>query len=139
MVLLREQEMPHLLHGRPLALGRHEQAEPLAQDREPEPRRAHDQRDEPELRDRVGEQVPDHDRDGRDEREGVERPDRLAASGDPWADMDDDPQDIGELVERFTDTIADCVPDAPWPPVYPKMPNEPPRVAPSRAKKPKAE
>jgi hypothetical protein len=25
--------------------------------------------------------------------------------------------------------------DAPWPPVYPKMPNEPPRVAPSRAKK----
>jgi len=25
--------------------------------------------------------------------------------------------------------------DAPWPPVYPKMPDEPPRVAPSRAKK----
>ncbi len=25
--------------------------------------------------------------------------------------------------------------DAPWPPVYPKQPNEPPRVAPSRAKK----
>ena len=25
--------------------------------------------------------------------------------------------------------------DAPWPPVYPKMPNEPPRVAPSRARK----
>ncbi len=25
--------------------------------------------------------------------------------------------------------------DAPWPPVYPKMPGEPPRVAPSRAKK----
>jgi hypothetical protein len=24
--------------------------------------------------------------------------------------------------------------DAPWPPVYPKMPLEPPRVAPSRAK-----
>ena len=29
--------------------------------------------------------------------------------------------------------------DAPWPPVYPKMPGEPPRVAPSRAKKPAAE
>ena len=27
--------------------------------------------------------------------------------------------------------------DAPWPPVYPKMPDEPRRVAPSRAKKPK--
>jgi len=26
--------------------------------------------------------------------------------------------------------------DAPWPPVYPKMPNEPPRVAPSRARNP---
>jgi len=29
--------------------------------------------------------------------------------------------------------------DAPWPPVYPKMPNEPARVAPSRAKKPAAD
>jgi hypothetical protein len=26
--------------------------------------------------------------------------------------------------------------DAPWPPVYPKMPGEPTRVAPSRARKP---
>ena len=25
--------------------------------------------------------------------------------------------------------------DAPWPPVYPKQPDEPPRVAPSRARK----
>jgi hypothetical protein len=25
--------------------------------------------------------------------------------------------------------------DAPWPPVYPKMPGEPQRVAPSRARK----
>jgi hypothetical protein len=25
--------------------------------------------------------------------------------------------------------------DAPWPPVYPKQPEEPPRVAPSRARK----
>jgi hypothetical protein len=25
--------------------------------------------------------------------------------------------------------------DAPWPPFYPKQPDEPPRVAPSRAKK----
>jgi len=30
---------------------------------------------------------------------------------------------------------ANGLQDAPWPPVYPKMPNEPPRVAPSRAKK----
>lgn len=62
-------------------------------------------------------------------------PDRLAERGDAWADMDDHPQDIGELVERFANDIANGVPDAPWPPVYPKMPNEPPRVQPSRARK----
>ena len=61
-------------------------------------------------------------------------PDRLAERGDPWADMDDHPQDIAELVERFADDIANGIPDAPWPPVYPKMPNEAPRVQPSRAK-----
>jgi hypothetical protein len=33
--------------------------------------------------------------------------------------------------------MADGLTDAPWPPVYPKMPGEPPRVAPSRARKPK--
>jgi DNA ligase D-like protein (predicted polymerase) len=62
-------------------------------------------------------------------------PARLAEHGDPWADMDGDPQSIDHLVERFTDSLADGVPDAPWPPQYPKMPNEAPRVAPSRAKK----
>jgi len=62
-------------------------------------------------------------------------PDRLAERGDPWAAMDDDPQDIGALVDRFTDSLADGVPDPPWPPQYPKMPNEAPRVQPSRAKK----
>jgi hypothetical protein len=30
---------------------------------------------------------------------------------------------------------ADGMLDAPWPPVYPKQPNEPPRVNPSRKKK----
>ena len=63
-------------------------------------------------------------------------PDRLAERGDPWADMDAEPQDIGPLVEKFAEDIADGIPDAPWPPVYPKMPNEAPRVQPSRAKKP---
>jgi len=63
-------------------------------------------------------------------------PDRLAERGDPWADMDADPQDIGGLFAKFADEIADGIPDAPWPPVYPKMPNEAPRVQPSRAKQP---
>lgn len=62
-------------------------------------------------------------------------PERLAARHDPWADMNDEPQDIAPLVERFAEDIADGIPDAPWPPVYPKMPNEAPRVQPSRAKK----
>ncbi|MCB0968402.1 MAG: ATP-dependent DNA ligase, partial [Ilumatobacter sp.] len=62
-------------------------------------------------------------------------PDRYAEHGDPWADMDDHPQDIGPFVERFAEQIADGIPDAPWPPVYPKMPNEAPRVQPSRARK----
>ena len=35
----------------------------------------------------------------------------------------------------MTATRANGLLDAPWPPVYPKMPGEPPRVAPSRAKK----
>jgi DNA ligase D len=63
-------------------------------------------------------------------------PDRLAERGDPWSDMDDAPQDIAVLVERFAEDLAAGIPDAPWPPVYPKMPNEAPRVQPSRARKP---
>ena len=63
-------------------------------------------------------------------------PDRIAELGDPWATMNDEPQDIAPLVERFAEDIADGIPDAPWPPVYPKMPNEAPRVQPSRARKP---
>ena len=38
--------------------------------------------------------------------------------------------------ERFASDLADGIPDAPWPPVYPKMPNETPRVQPSRARQP---
>ncbi|MEM9748180.1 MAG: ATP-dependent DNA ligase, partial [Actinomycetota bacterium] len=63
-------------------------------------------------------------------------PHRVALRGDPWELMDDAPCDITPLVERFANALADGVPDAPWPPVYPKMPNEAPRVQPSRAKKP---
>jgi DNA ligase D len=61
-------------------------------------------------------------------------PHRLAANGDPWELMDDAPCSIQPLVERFASDLADGIPDAPWPPVYPKMPNEAPRVQPSRAR-----
>src|SRR5690606_4600089 len=59
--------------------------------------------------------------------------DRLASDGDPWAPMNDAPQDISALVAAF-DERRHTLGDAPWPPVYPKMPHEPPRVAPSRAR-----
>jgi DNA primase len=63
-------------------------------------------------------------------------PSRVARDGDPWAAMSDRPQSLEPLMELHArDTSAGLV-DAPWPPVYPKMPGEPPRVAPSRARKP---
>jgi DNA ligase D-like protein (predicted polymerase) len=62
-------------------------------------------------------------------------PSRLVELGDPWIAMNDDPQSIETLLEWSARDLADGLGDAPWPPVYPKMPNEPPRVAPSRAKK----
>jgi DNA ligase D len=63
-------------------------------------------------------------------------PARVEARGDPWADVDADPQSLAPLLEMYDRDIASGLEDAPWPPVYPKMPGEPPRVSPSRAKKP---
>jgi DNA ligase D len=60
-------------------------------------------------------------------------PARLAA-GDPWTSRNERPQDLTPLLEWSARDLADGLMDAPWPPVYPKMPNEPPRVAPSRAR-----
>lgn len=62
-------------------------------------------------------------------------PDRLQDGGDPWAEMYDAPQSLAPLLELHDRDMAAGMMDAPWPPVYPKQPNEPPRVAPSRAKK----
>jgi DNA ligase D len=61
-------------------------------------------------------------------------PDRLAERGDPWADMPDQPQSLEPLLAMHEADMASGLMDAPWPPVYPKQPNEPPRVAPSRAR-----
>ena len=62
-------------------------------------------------------------------------PARVAARGDPWARMSDERQSLEPLLEMHERDMAAGLQDAPWPPVYPKMPNEPPRVAPSRARK----
>lgn len=64
-------------------------------------------------------------------------PGRLERQGDPWQDMNTDPQSLEPLLDLHRRDQAAGLPDAPWPPVYPKMPGEPPRVAPSRAKRPR--
>jgi DNA primase len=61
---------------------------------------------------------------------------RLEDIGDPWQAMDDDPQSLEPFLIMAERDQAAGLPDAPWPPVYPKQPGELPRVAPSRAKKP---
>lgn len=62
-------------------------------------------------------------------------PARVAELGDPWAERWDRPQSLEPLLEMWQRDRDAGMPDAPWPPVYPKMPDEPPRVAPSRARK----
>jgi DNA ligase D len=64
-------------------------------------------------------------------------PDRMARLGDPWAHRT--PQSIEPLLELSRKDMQNGLMDAPWPPVYPKQPNEPPRVAPSRARQPARE
>ena len=63
-------------------------------------------------------------------------PQRLAERGDPWREMYTAPQSLEPLLELHERDRANGLMDAPWPPVYPKMPDEPPRVAPSRARQP---
>ncbi|MBV8083513.1 MAG: non-homologous end-joining DNA ligase [Chloroflexi bacterium] len=67
----------------------------------------------------------------------VSVPARVREGGDPWAEMA--PQSLEPLLALHERDTAAGLRDAPWPPVYPKMPGEPPRVAPSRARKAPAE
>lgn len=62
-------------------------------------------------------------------------PARLAAGGDPWSAKPEHPQSIEPLLELHERDRANGLMDAPWPPEYPKRPDEPTRVAPSRAKR----
>jgi DNA ligase D len=66
----------------------------------------------------------------------VSVPERVRTNGDPWADMWAEPRSLAPLLARSEADLASGLTDAPWPPVYPKMPGEPPRVAPSRARAP---
>ena len=62
-------------------------------------------------------------------------PARVELGGDPWAGMEDSPQSLEPLLALHGADAAAGLEDAPWPPQYPKMPGEPSRVAPSRARK----
>jgi DNA primase len=65
----------------------------------------------------------------------VSVPDLVQRRGDPWADIARSPQSLEPLLAMAKRDKAAGLRDAPWPPQYPKMPDEPTRVAPSRAKK----
>jgi DNA ligase D len=62
-------------------------------------------------------------------------PDLLAQRGDPWSEMAARPQSLEPLLTLAERDRTNGLHDAPWPPEYPKQPDEPSRVAPSRAKK----
>jgi DNA ligase D len=62
-------------------------------------------------------------------------PERLRRNGDPWAGIGAAPQSLQPLLDMAERDRAQGLHDAPWPPEYPKQPDEPPRVAPSRAKR----
>lgn len=62
-------------------------------------------------------------------------PERLRTVGDPWADFGGKPGSIDTLLEWWDRDLKDGLGELAFPPDYPKMPGEPPRVQPSRARK----
>lgn len=66
-------------------------------------------------------------------------PERLASTGDPWEGLHEGTApSIRPLLERWDADVEAGLGELPFPPDFPKMPGEPPRVQPSRAKKPSA-
>jgi DNA ligase D len=65
----------------------------------------------------------------------VSVPDLLRRRGDPWSEIGQTLQSLQPLLDLAEGDKAAGLHDAPWPPEYPKAPDEPTRVAPSRAKK----
>ncbi len=62
-------------------------------------------------------------------------PGRLADRGDPHGDIDDVQHSLEPLLAMYAADEERGVGDMPYPPDYPKMPGEPKRVQPSRAKR----
>jgi bifunctional non-homologous end joining protein LigD len=61
----------------------------------------------------------------------------FASRGDAMAPIDDRAGSLESLLELADRDEREGLSDAPWPVHHPKMPGEPPRVAPSRARKPR--
>jgi DNA ligase D len=61
-------------------------------------------------------------------------PGRLKTVGDPWADMHSKPGTIDTLLGWWERDVAAGLGELPFPPDFPKMPGEPMRVQPSRAR-----
>ncbi len=61
-------------------------------------------------------------------------PARLAEIGDPWHDLPERPGRIDTLLEWWRRDLDAGLGELPFPPEFPKMPGEPPRVQPSRAR-----
>ncbi len=61
-------------------------------------------------------------------------PARLAEVGDPWAGFGDEPGRIDTLLDWWARDVSAGLSELPFPPDFPKMPGEPPRVQPSRAR-----
>ncbi|THG35433.1 ATP-dependent DNA ligase [Glaciibacter flavus] len=63
-------------------------------------------------------------------------PERLATVGDPWARMHEEHGSIDTLLQWWERDLAAGLGELPFPPDFPKMPGEPMRVQPSRARTP---
>jgi DNA ligase D len=63
-------------------------------------------------------------------------PERLRTTGDPWARMHENPGRLDALMEWWQRDVENGLGELPFPPDFPKMPGEPPRVQPSRARHP---
>jgi hypothetical protein len=59
-------------------------------------------------------------------------PDRFAEVGDPHEHIDDVHHSLDKLLELYAEDEQRGLGEMPYPPDYPKMPGEPPRVQPSR-------
>ncbi|HEV7951352.1 MAG TPA: non-homologous end-joining DNA ligase [Glaciihabitans sp.] len=63
-------------------------------------------------------------------------PERLQKVGDPWAGMASHAAPLTTLLEWWEKDLGNGLGELPFPPDYPKMPGEPPRVQPSKARSP---